>query len=534
MQPPEAAAHQTPSAASFSPDPAGRVRWLTLLLLVTAGAAVRLLFLARKPFWFDECFSVEVARVSWNNFLHLLWWREANMSLYYLLLRVWLRVRTYDGQNEFFIRSLSVLIAVATIPAIYWLGGQLYNRRVALIAAALFTFNAYSVRYAQEARSYALFLLLATLSSGFLIALLRDPTRRNRLGYVIASILAVYAHFYALLLLAAHWLALRLLFKPRFSATASAQLRRIWITIGLAVLPLLIFVAKTGAGPIHWIQRPGIRDVLEFYKDLAGGSNWALLLICAVASIAAMVPAGTRWFARNQNEDQYGDLNGKTNWDTWRSQFLLLWLIFPVALTVVLSFTRPVFLSRYMIFCLPALLILVAAGLARLRPAWLLAAAFAGILLLSWQGIRFVYAHDFDNERDASTAAANFIIDHAQPGDAVVFHIAGTRVAYEFVRSLKAGQNTASPDFAAQLGPQILFPYHGPGLDYRDFTGKPTADFLSTIAPSHPRLWIMLMNNGPADKPDPTTVMLTQILPESFPKMLRWQFPRVEVRLYSK
>jgi hypothetical protein len=44
----------------------------------------------------------------------------------------------------------------------------------------------------------------------------------------------------------------------------------------------------------------------------------------------------------------------------------------------------------------------------------------------------------------------------------------------------------------------------------------------------------MLMNNGPADNPDPTTVMLTQILPESFPRMLRWQFPRVEVRLYSK
>jgi hypothetical protein len=44
----------------------------------------------------------------------------------------------------------------------------------------------------------------------------------------------------------------------------------------------------------------------------------------------------------------------------------------------------------------------------------------------------------------------------------------------------------------------------------------------------------MLMNNGPADKPDPTTVMLTQTLPESFPNVLRWQFPKVEIRVYSK
>jgi hypothetical protein len=44
----------------------------------------------------------------------------------------------------------------------------------------------------------------------------------------------------------------------------------------------------------------------------------------------------------------------------------------------------------------------------------------------------------------------------------------------------------------------------------------------------------MLMNNGSAGNPDPTTVMLMQILAGSFPKVLCWQFPKVEVRLYSK
>ena len=67
-------------------------------------------------------------------------------------------------------------------------------------------------------------------------------------------------------------------------------MRRAWIAIGLAVSPLLIFVAKTGAGPIRWIQRPGLRDVLEFYEHLAGGSNWALLIVCAAACTAALRP----------------------------------------------------------------------------------------------------------------------------------------------------------------------------------------------------------------------------------------------------
>jgi hypothetical protein len=155
------------------------------------------------------------------------------------------------------------------------------------------------------------------------------------------------------------------------------------------------------------------------------------------------------------------------------------------------------------------------------------------ILLLGLQGIAFVYGHDFDNERDASGTAANFILDHTQPGDAIIFHIAETRVPYEFFRSLRADTNTASPEFTGQLGPEILFPHHGAGLDYRDFTGKPTPEFVRTVR-DHPRVWLMLMNNGPPERPDPTTVMFTQVLPESFPKVERWQFPKVEIRLYSR
>jgi hypothetical protein len=150
------------------------------------------------------------------------------------------------------------------------------------------------------------------------------------------------------------------------------------------------------------------------------------------------------------------------------------------------------------------------------------------------QGIFFGYGHDFDDERDAAGAATDFILDHTRPEDAVIFYLPATRLPYEFFRSLRAGQNTASPSFTAQLGPEILFPRHGSGLDYRDFTGKPSADFLRAAPPGHPRVWVMLMNNQPAGGTDPTTGMITQIYSEAFPKVARWQFPRVEVRLYSQ
>jgi mannosyltransferase len=513
----------SPQSTRGSDTSSGPIGWpdrVTLLVLLATSAALRLWRLTGKPFWFDECFSVEVARLDWRNFLHLLWWREANMSLYYLLLRLWLQF----GQSEFFIRSFSVAAAVATLPAIHWIARMLYGRRVALIAAALFAFNAYSVRYAQEARSYSLFLLLATLSSGFLIAWLLRPDRRNWIAYVLVSTLAVYAHFYAMLLVVVHIVAVRWFGLPVGTpddTTARLHLRRAWLTIGVAVSPLLIFVAKTGAGPIRWIQRPGLKDLLEFSEHLAGGNVWLLLVICA-ACLAGVATKGKSLISRH------------AGWEIWRCQFLLLWLLLPVATTVVLSFGRPVFLPRYLIFCLPALEILAAVGLAKLRKPYLLAPVLAGVLLLSWQGVAFVYGHDFDNNRDASGAATNFILEHSQPEDAIMFHIAETRVPYEFFRSLRAGQNTASPDYSGQFGPAIVFPHHGAGLDYRDFTGKPTAEFVQNIAPAHRRMWVMLMYNGTADNPDPTTRMLTQILPQSFPNVQRWQFEKVEVRLYSR
>jgi hypothetical protein len=319
----------------------------------------------------------------------------------------------------------------------------------------------------------------------------------------------------------AHWLAWRWRDKPdedESTRSVERQMRSEWIAIAIAVLPLLIFVAKTGAGPIHWIHRPGLLDLIMFTVYFTDGRP----LIYFAASLVTLLPLQKDLFGRGQS------------WERWRVQFLFIWFLLPISLTVLLSFARPVFLPRYMIFCIPALVLLTAAGLASIRPGWLSALLVCGTLLLSAQFIPFVYSHDFDDERDASVAAANMILDHACPGDAVIFHIAETRIPYEFVRSLRSGRNTSSPDFTASLGPEIIFPHHGLGLDYRDFTGKPTAELLRKELPEHRRIWVMLMNNGGVEKPDPTTIMLTNVLPEMFPKMQRWQLARVEVRLYDK
>ncbi|MGA9510103.1 MAG: glycosyltransferase family 39 protein [Candidatus Sulfotelmatobacter sp.] len=483
-----------------------------LTLLAAAAAALRISFLAAKPFWFDECFSVEVARLGWTDFWRLMWRREANMSLYYLLLRGWLHL----GSSPYFIRSLSVIISLASLPAIFWLASQLFDRRAGLLAVALMSSNAFHIRYAQEARSYSLFVLLAILSSSFFVAALKEPSRRNRVGYVLASVLAVYAHLYALLLVAAQWLSVR----GESENAHTRPVRRTWIWIGLASSPLIVFAAKTGAGPIRWIQRPGFHDLLHFIEQMAGNAGLPLFFLYAAACLVAILPY----------EGKTGLFRTEAKSDGWSIRFLLIWLLFPVVLTLLLSLARPLFLGRYFIFCLPALVILAAAGLARLRPVWLLAVGLGLMLLLSLEGTFSYYDHDFDLERDGSEAAASYILDHARPGDAILFHIAEARVPYEFFESLRA---KASPP-ESSAGPEVIYPRHGVRLDYRDFSGKPGSVFVHSIPDRYSRVWLVLMNNQANGHPDPTTLMLNRILGESFPRVEVVQFPEVDVRLYSK
>src|SRR3974377_1043484 len=86
--------------------------WALVATISALGAALRFHDLGRRSLWFDEGVSVGIARLDWYNFARILWGREANMALYYLVLRLWLQL----GGEEAFIRSLSVVFAVATIP----------------------------------------------------------------------------------------------------------------------------------------------------------------------------------------------------------------------------------------------------------------------------------------------------------------------------------------------------------------------------------------------------------------------------------
>jgi hypothetical protein len=130
---------------------------------------------------------------------------------------------------------------------------------------------------------------------------------------------------------------------------------------------------------------------------------------------------------------------------TWRrvrmSWMLLAWLLLPPLLLFLVSLSKPLYTDRYVIWIAPALLILVAQGVAALAKAWrplgvaALTALLAAGLLSGWRQMQTPIKSDF-------RAAAAYVEAQRRPGDLLLFQIPYNRIVYEYY----AGPQVAAVD----------------------------------------------------------------------------------------
>ncbi len=346
-----------------------------VLLAVVTAAALTLPFLPTRSLGTDEINSLYMA----GHFDAAL--ADSNMLLYYGGLRIW----SVIGTGEF---------ALLTIPVVFSVARRLHGAPAAAFAAVLLATNVFFLRYAQEVRSYSLFLLLASFSVLLLLRALDSPTPRKWCALGVVTAAAVYAHFFAILLIPVH--ALITMLSPSTAARGRS------IAIGVAVTAALVapiaFLTPLGAEQIAWIQPPSPTELIGVPRRLAGGR----VLLVLMASLAAW---GGFCAARHERTAMRGVLA------------CAAW--FAVPILVAFAFSRlfnPVFSDRYLILSLPAMVILAAAGVARLPGAPLRGVALLALVAGSAWSIDDAYP-----EPEDWRGATSLLLAEAQQGDAVVF-----------------------------------------------------------------------------------------------------------------
>ncbi len=139
-----------------------------LIFLTLIGLLLRLYHMGDVSLWLDE---VTALHRSQQSFLEI-WTNpsgDINPPLFFWIEHLMLSL----GSSEFVLRLAPALIGTLTIPVMYGIGTEFYDRNIGVISAALLTFSTFHLWYSQEARPYALLLFLLLIALFFFLRALR-------------------------------------------------------------------------------------------------------------------------------------------------------------------------------------------------------------------------------------------------------------------------------------------------------------------------------------------------------------------------
>ena len=227
-----------------------------LAAVVVLGAILRFATLDLQSYRYDE--AVTVGRVLQPNLfdtLSMVPHSESTPPFYYLV--AWLWSRPF-GTGEVWLRSLSALAGTASIVVVY-LGAVALPlpRRAGVIAAAAVAVSPVLIWFSQDARAYALVVLLTALSFLFFARARRSGGGRDLAWWALCSALALATHYFAAFVIAPEAVLLLLGRNRRGAVLATLAIA----AAALALMPIGLQQAENAHA--SWIADQPIAERLE-------------------------------------------------------------------------------------------------------------------------------------------------------------------------------------------------------------------------------------------------------------------------------
>jgi mannosyltransferase len=266
--------------------------------------------------------------------------------------------------------------------------------------------------------SYLLVRALQALASG-------ATAERWLAGYSACLAALGCLHPLALLLVVAHAVPVGRAWLARPAGLAAGRLAAGWlaaVAVALTLASPVILLVDMQRAPLTWARYPLAGSVMSLARLIGPGrmpATVGVVMLGAVAVIAASRRLRTAW---------PGDLLA----------LCLPWLILPPAVLIGASVIRPVYVFRYVLFCAPAVALLMGAGLAALG--WAAgAASLAIIAVLGMQGQ--LYARSPGGHGDNIRGADRIVATNMRPGDVLLFRSFGEPVIAAYPYGLSQLKN---------------------------------------------------------------------------------------------
>jgi mannosyltransferase len=232
---------------------------------VLIAALLRFPTLRVQSFWDDEGATVKLMRLSLGGMIRAVPSSESTPPTYYILAWLWSHI---FGMDEWGLRSLSALFGVALVLVAYSSATALGSKRAGIIAAYVVAVNPLLIWYSQEARVYAMFAFVASLSFLAFLKAYADGGTRSMLLWAGSAALALCTQYFAVFLIVPSACALLSRHRQRVTLAAVGGVG----AVGFALLPLALAQRK---GYYNFLADPLTTRVLQVLEQpLVGYGVW--------------------------------------------------------------------------------------------------------------------------------------------------------------------------------------------------------------------------------------------------------------------
>jgi mannosyltransferase len=369
---------------ALAPRPPTRAsRAVPTLLVFAASFLLAFHRIGAKPFWLDESFTLNRARLPLAQLIHNSLVNH-HLPTYFLLIHAILPAH----HAELLARLPSALFGAAAVALAFLAGWRIAGPAAGLAAGMILGLSPMLIAFSQEARSYTMVMAFVTVALHGMIGLLRQPAgprRRDLLLYGFGTLGAVLVLGDAILWMIIANLAM---IPALLSRTRGAGFGRAWLAANL-----LIFAA---AAPFYWMMNNTVRghyaNGFAWIPALDGQRLWSILASVYLARIGdsvsfRLMPVATPRLILGLLALGLPLLGLAGLWRLRGQPGLLRLLLLAFAalpvLLILVSLNKPVLLPRYLFWSAAPFAILAGIGVTSLGRSWQAPALAALALLLA-------------------------------------------------------------------------------------------------------------------------------------------------------
>ena len=321
-----------------------------VLLLATA---LRIHGLNAQGLWGDEGWSLWLARGNSIRDLTMTMVVDHHGPVYSVLLRGWALIA---GDTVLALRWITVLFSIASMALIYRLGAALFNRAAGVGAALAFALMDKQIVLTQEVRDYPMVFFTMIAIAYFYVRWRRSSRGGVAFGFVAATVFGLYLHYYCYMVNLAILVHALLTLRDRAARRHFLALNALSAIAFVPWLPVVVhqFVntpVDTEVLTVHGM--PFDRATIDYLTSESFGKPVALYLLLmfvgAWGPISERLPGSLMRIARDRRLS--GALLG------------VLWFAVPLLITWALHTRYPLITDRNIAVIMPAIALLVGAGL---------------------------------------------------------------------------------------------------------------------------------------------------------------------------